>query len=211
MENLEIDNIITQYNLAKNSYVDLLFQFGVKDIYFYGITPPFRKNAHFLRKIRKQNVFHTMEGIGSDLFEPFYLYALGRKLNAHIEIDLELYEESLLKVKSKSNNSNVNRRIGEIEKFIKKKHTFYIPTINYSAQTLNYTDNEFEEFVKYIIGEKTFCEYKLSICKLCLLSTVDQINKQVCEIEKRIDDFIEVKKKESKSLGITFFCSKDSL
>ncbi|MBC2696577.1 MAG: hypothetical protein HF982_15135 [Desulfobacteraceae bacterium] len=200
--------IITNYNIARPSYTDILFQHGIDRICYYGHSIGDDVSSSFIQYIKKRSDTFGLSDSDFKIYDPINMINIGCEIFSHVDLNYnyfigelrEKYNQSVADIERKI----ISRIIGLFEPY----QIVRIPVLNVkSVQTevigknLKEKIKDLNQFIGEIKQSPSYIDYQHSLTKIGELKTFSKINKNIEERKKILSNLISTAKSISLTLG----------
>jgi hypothetical protein len=203
-----ISSIVTNYNIARNLYIDILFQHGIDIIYYYGSSSSDGLKCSFVHYLEKREETFGFSQNEHQIFDPLNMIDIGCELFSHVDLNYEYYQNTLKTLYKKSNSNSekkiLSRIIGIFEPYIMAK----LPIFDVDAirteiikKNLKAKLSDLSKFVEEIKETPPFIDYKNSYRKLGEIDSYKILQNQMENRKKIMCDLVSHANSISKTLG----------
>lgn len=206
--NIHVSCIITNYNIARPSYTDILFQHGIERIFYYGHSIGDDASSSFIYYMPKRNDTFGLPDSDYQVYDPINMINIGCEICSHVDLNYNYYMKELRDKYRLSITNNERKIISRIIGLFEPYKTFEIPVLNVdSVQTEIINKNlkekiqDLNQFIEEIKQSSSYMEYQHSLTKIGELESYSNLNRKIEERKKILSDLISTAKSISKTLG----------
>jgi len=206
-ENIQISNIITQYDISISLFTDILFQHGIDKIYYYG-TDRSNDECEFIHYIPSKTDTFGLSEKKNQIYEPLHMVNIGCNVNAHVDLNYEDYFKELERQYTSSSDENERKIISRIIGLFNPYSILEIPVLDIESlkvhinkKTMRDKIIDLQRLYRDLTGLKTYKEYQRSMFIIGKISNADDLRKHIKKMDEILNEIISIASNLSKPIA----------